>query len=580
MHLYNRGSSFYVVVNVPRDLVPIYRKKQIWVSLRTKDKNIANIRSLMILSKLEHQFLVERQNMSVFKNTPFRFVIDYSGVPCPKGSFTYGEADIESFALDFCITKTEDELPTLSKDFSTLQYYKHFHNEYVLAYKNNDFHLVQDAVDIYIASHKMQTPTKECLPVFLKSFMLAYIQYLEMAINYLQGAELKRPTHLCPHMFSNEQPNSVLPVQAPYSVNTPAQTEVYKKPNLNLFELVKVYNGEASRHNVSNAQKDKINKRIETINLLLNNKKIRDITADDLQELVYLVKFLPPRLNKTEAYNNIQKIIEYGKKHPEKCISDKTASDYIQNLKTLFAWACKRKYIKENPIDEIDIPVFETTKTTAKYQSFTVQQLQKIFHSEFYSKHWDNNRQRRSFFWIGLLGLYTGARLNEICQLQFDDIQEEDGIKFISINENDGKHVKTKAGIRKIPIHQELIKLGFLEFVNFMKKQSPAKNKRIFMDLEPNTRGELSAQPSKWFGKLLDSLGLKEKGLVFHSFRHTVRTILRNNNCPIDRVQRLCGWEGSNSLSEHYGTISIKVLAKALNEQLVFEGLNLSHLYI
>ena len=578
MHLYNRGSSYYLVVNVPCDLIPIYRKKQIWVSLRTKDKNIANIRSLMILSKLEYQFLTERQKMSVFKNANIRFTLDYNGMPRPQGTSNYNDVQIENYALDFCITKTEDELPTLSKDFPTLQYYKNLHNEYVLAYKNNDFHLVQDALDIYIASHKMLAPTKECLPIFLKSFMLAYIQYLEMAINYLQGAELKCPTHLRPQMFSYEQTSSVF--QAPYSVNTPAQTEVYKKPNLNLSELVKVYNGEASRHNVSKAQKDKINKRIETINLLLNNKKIRDITADDLQELVYLVQFLPPRLNKTEAYSNIKKIIEYGKKHPENCISDKTASDYIQNLKTLFAWAYKRKYIKENPIDEIDIPVFETSKTTAKYQSFTVQQLQTIFHSDFYSKHWDNNRQRRSFFWIGLLGLYTGARLNEICQLQFDDIQEEDGIKFISINENDGKHVKTKAGIRKIPIHQELIKLGFLEFVNFMKKQSPARNKRIFMDLEPNTRGELSAQPSKWFGKLLDSLGLKDKGLVFHSFRHTVRTILRNNNCPIDRVQRLCGWEGSNSLSEHYGTISIKVLAKELNEKLVFEGLNLSHLYI
>lgn len=78
------------------------------------------------------------------------------------------------------------------------------------------------------------------------------------------------------------------------------------------------------------------------------------------------------------------------------------------------------------------------------------------------------------------MGLYTGARLNEICQLQFDDIQEEDGIKFISINENDGKHVKTKAGIRKIPIHQELIKLGFWEFVNLMQKQSPAKKQTYF----------------------------------------------------------------------------------------------------
>ena len=337
MHLYNRGSSYYLVVNVPCDLIPIYRKKQIWVSLRTKDKNIANIRSLMILSKLEYQFLTERQKMSVFKNANIRFTLDYNGMPRPQGTSNYNDVQIENYALDFCITKTEDELPTLSKDFPTLQYYKNLHNEYVLAYKNNDFHLVQDALDIYIASHKMLAPTKECLPIFLKSFMLAYIQYLEMAINYLQGAELKCPTHLRPQMFSYEQTSSVF--QAPYSVNTPAQTEVYKKPNLNLSELVKVYNGEASRHNVSKAQKDKINKRIETINLLLNNKKIRDITADDLQELVYLVQFLPPRLNKTEAYSNIKKIIEYGKKHPENCISDKTASDYIQNLKTLFAWA-------------------------------------------------------------------------------------------------------------------------------------------------------------------------------------------------------------------------------------------------
>ena len=241
----------------------------------------------MILSKLEYQFLTERQKMSVFKNANIRFTLDYNGMPRPQGTSNYNDVQIENYALDFCITKTEDELPTLSKDFPTLQYYKNLHNEYVLAYKNNDFHLVQDALDIYIASHKMLAPTKECL---------------EMAINYLQGAELKCPTHLRPQMFSYEQTSSVF--QAPYSVNT-AQTDVYKKPNLNLSELVKVYNGEASRHNVSKAQKDKINKRIETINLLLNNKKIRDITADDLQELVYLVQFLPPRLNILSVARNI-----------------------------------------------------------------------------------------------------------------------------------------------------------------------------------------------------------------------------------------------------------------------------------
>lgn len=100
MHLYNRGSSYYLVVNVPCDLIPIYRKKQIWVSLRTKDKNIANIRSLMILSKLEYQFLMERQKMSVFKNANIRFTLDYNGMPRPQGTSNYNDVQIEK-----CIPK-------------------------------------------------------------------------------------------------------------------------------------------------------------------------------------------------------------------------------------------------------------------------------------------------------------------------------------------------------------------------------------------------------------------------------------------------------------------------------------------
>ena len=111
-----------------------------------------------------------------------------------------------------------------------------------------------------------------------------------------------------------------------------------------------------------------------------------------------------------------------------------------------------------------------------------------------------------------------------------------------------------------------------------MKQKS--KNGRIFADLNYNKRGELSAMPSKWFGRFMNEIGLTEEKLVFHSFRHTVRTILRNNNCPEERVQRICGWEGEKSLSSHYGTISVKVLAQELNEKLVYEGLNLSHLYV
>ena len=59
------------------------------------------------------------------------------------------------------------------------------------------------------------------------------------------------------------------------------------------------------------------------------------------------------------------------------------------------------------------------------------------------------------------------------------------------------KHVKTKAGIRLVPLHNELIKIGFLNYVKEMRKE-----KRLFPELRVNARGHYSDDISKWFGPL------------------------------------------------------------------------------
>ena len=570
MVMYNRGSSYYVVINIPRSLIHIFKKKQIWHSLHTTDKTVATIRSMAIIAKINNLFALEKYKMALKgfgdgSDDDF----DLSVSPTSQTIYNYDDETIETFALDFCMQSINDDKKTLIKSVETLNYYNLLLKENIELYHSHNFTNMQTAVDNYIYKNHLCKPSSSCYDKFLKAFMLAFIQYLEIVINFIKGAEIKEPQHLI----------SVPPSAEDFIVNN-LDPKTYKKPDLTLVELVDVFNHELSRNNVSQAQKDKIAQRIAVLSQMLNNKTMRQITPDDLQNLMIDIQWLPPRLSQNNDCLNINNLIEQNKGHTENTISDKTRADYIQSLKTLFAWALKRKYIKENIMDEVDIPAFSKPKEGNKYQTFTIEELQKLFHSELFTKHWDSNRQKRSYFWIVLLGLYTGARLNELCQLEFDDIQEEEGIKFFSINENDGKRVKTKAGIRRIPIHQELIKLGFLKFVEFMKNESKPSNKRIFFDFEPNVRGEFSAQPSRWFGKYLSKIGLKKEYLVFHSFRHTVRTVLRNHNCPIDRVQRLCGWEGSNSLSEHYGTISIKVLADEFNEKLVYEGLDLSHLYI
>ena len=74
-------------------------------------------------------------------------------------------------------------------------------------------------------------------------------------------------------------------------------------------------------------------------------------------------------------------------------------------------------------------------KTSAKSNSikrecFTDEELLKIFNPETYP----NKLKDKTRFLISLWALYSGARLNEICQLRFEDIKQQDGIWCFDIN--------------------------------------------------------------------------------------------------------------------------------------------------
>jgi integrase len=67
---------------------------------------------------------------------------------------------------------------------------------------------------------------------------------------------------------------------------------------------------------------------------------------------------------------------------------------------------------------------------------------------------------------ICLLMMLHGTRLKEITQLTKNDIKEEDGYWYLDINKKNNKTVKNNNSIRRVPIHDKLIELGFLDFVD------------------------------------------------------------------------------------------------------------------
>jgi integrase len=81
----------------------------------------------------------------------------------------------------------------------------------------------------------------------------------------------------------------------------------------------------------------------------------------------------------------------------------------------------------------------------------------------FCSNKYLNDSFHESFqFWVPIIGLFTGCRLEEICQLHLDDIRQERDVWVFDINDKKEKRIKTPSAKRIVPIHPFLTVTFFL----------------------------------------------------------------------------------------------------------------------
>lgn len=133
--------------------------------------------------------------------------------------------------------------------------------------------------------------------------------------------------------------------------------------------------------------------------------------------------------------------------------------------------------------------------------------------------------------------------MGELAQLRAVDIEHAAGIPMLSIsNEGEGQRVKTTAEIRKVPIHSDLVRLGFLDYAARHQKPSDAP---LLPSLPPR-KGKPGGYFSHWFGVYRRSLGFG-KYPDFHCFRHTVRSQLANAGVSEALIDTLVGHEVAGS---------------------------------
>ena len=283
------------------------------------------------------------------------------------------------------------------------------------------------------------------------------------------------------------------------------------------------------------------------------------ITKKDAQEVKSVLFDLPANKNKHPEARD-PTLREAAKLTGLPTLSARTLNDYLGTFHTFTAWAGKNSYAKEG--------LFEGMNVNAGRGATVPDQVRTAFSPEAISAMVrelttaDSKIVRKaSNKWASLIGIFTGARLSEICSLLVADVQQYDGIWCFSINDIDPdgrKTLKTSAARRLIPVHSALIKLGFLDY---LKERSSFKgNVRLFGDFTYSTKHGYTKNQGRWFNStFLPALGLKDKHAVFHALRHTMITRLHQAGTQPPLVQTLVGHEREGVTMKTYFNESYRV---------------------
>jgi len=210
--------------------------------------------------------------------------------------------------------------------------------------------------------------------------------------------------------------------------------------------------------------------------------------------------------------------------------------------------------------------------------AYTVDELNRLYASRVYVHgHRPGKGGREAAYWVPLLGLHSGARLEDLCRLRTRDVVQRAGVWCLHLHDTKREH-RTGEGstMRYVPVHRTLVRLGWLDYV-----QAQDAGGLLFPHLKLNKYGRLSGMWSTWFNEYLDTdVGLADPRLDFHSFRHTFKVFGQLSGIDGAVIEELLGhapddWYGRNEGTEK--RLPFELLVQAM-EKLDFPGLELGHL--
>ena len=331
-----------------------------------------------------------------------------------------------------------------------------------------------------------------------------------------------------------------------------------------------------------------LNRNINDFIEVMGDLPIAQINKNIVSDYISFESRLPPQRRKSPKYRDlsIPQLLELEGIETQ---SIQNVNKRISKMSVFANWCVRQGFINESPFKDMQLSIKK--KKSSGREPFNAKDLRRILAKEtflkwtvdFHHKHnpshnetgwfpkgkenWGTTiksstrnktlpaqpsgaKNQMPYYWIFPLGILSGLRTNEMCQLRCSDVRKENRIWMIHVEDTEDTSVKSSAGIRKVPVHPQLIKLGFIEYI---AKQRRKKKERIFWELTKSRDG-YSKQVSRHYNeRLLPALGVWKKNVkVLYCTRHTFINKLYSEKVDENVIKTLVGHEKEFTM-KHYG---------------------------
>lgn len=592
-HLLRRGASYSARIRVPLDLVAVVGKKELVKALGTNDEAEARRRLYPQVDAWLREFDDLRARSILTQGDQAHAVWDHYTAALDRDEAQRGqlpgEPEIDA-AVEAAVARVQAENIDLQNPLAALDASLEVQaamearsitsearaiklKELRKHLTRGETALIASEVDAYLAENKLfaerGTPGWISLA---RAMMRAEMEALERTMERDNGNYGGQPAD---------------PLVKPANG---ARRET-AKPGESIMEIFEVF----ARENPRGVAQDRVNQARRDIGTFVElvgaSFPITKLTKVEVRDWKQLLAKYPVKATETNAFAGmkIQQIIKANEKIGKPVISDRTVNRYLSSLSAFLSWAVNNGYLERNPVDGLMLKK-EKRATTLPFKT---DQLKALFNSPWFAgcksaDEWRNVAKpgdvliRDHRYWVPLIMLFSGARPGEIGQLATSDVRQEHGHWIMHITTegdatDEGKSVKTEGSMRVVPVHPELIRLGFLDYhAQRVKDGSSA----LFPGAVRNSRGQMLADVSREFGRYLAKIGLKNgRGLSLYSFRHGAADALRRAGYLDNEFGFILGHTEA-SMTGRYGIMPQGMLEQRVKlvNAIAYPGLSLDHL--